>query len=128
YVAAYRGGASPEAVAERLLEACRAADAGDRPLRGLIAQKEDDVRAQAAASAARWKAGAPLSVLDGVPVAIKDEIDQVPYPTTVGTAFLGAAPATQDADVVARLRAAGALLFGKTNMHEIGLGVTGLNP
>jgi Asp-tRNA(Asn)/Glu-tRNA(Gln) amidotransferase A subunit family amidase len=52
----------------------------------------------------------------------------VPYPTTVGTRFLGGSPAREDATVVARLRAAGALLVGKTNMHEIGIGVTGLNP
>jgi Asp-tRNA(Asn)/Glu-tRNA(Gln) amidotransferase A subunit family amidase len=51
-----------------------------------------------------------------------------PYPTTVGTAFLGKSPATTDATVVARLRAAGALLIGKANMHEIGINVTGLNP
>jgi len=85
-------------------------------------------RAQAAASAARWKSGQPLSVFDGVPVPVKDELDQAGYPTTVGTKFLGTQPATEDATVVARLRAAGALLVGKTNMHEIGMGVTGLNP
>ena len=51
-----------------------------------------------------------------------------PYPTTVGTSFLGKIPATRDAATVARMRAAGAVLIGKTNMHEIGLGVTGSNP
>jgi Asp-tRNA(Asn)/Glu-tRNA(Gln) amidotransferase A subunit family amidase len=63
-----------------------------------------------------------------VPVAVKDELDMMPYPTTVGTAFLGKSPAEEDATVVARLRASGALLIGKANMHEIGIGVTGLNP
>jgi Asp-tRNA(Asn)/Glu-tRNA(Gln) amidotransferase A subunit family amidase len=61
-------------------------------------------------------------------VAVKDEVDMVPYPTTVGTAFLGKFPAKEDATSVARMRAAGALLIGKTNMHEIGINVTGLNP
>ena len=52
----------------------------------------------------------------------------VPYPTTGGTAFLGAAPAEKDSTVVARMRSTGALLIGKANMHEIGIGVTGFNP
>jgi Asp-tRNA(Asn)/Glu-tRNA(Gln) amidotransferase A subunit family amidase len=66
--------------------------------------------------------------LDGVPVAIKDEIDMVPYPTTAGTRFLGRAAVQTDSTVVARLRSAGALLIGKTNMHEIGILPNGLNP
>jgi Asp-tRNA(Asn)/Glu-tRNA(Gln) amidotransferase A subunit family amidase len=61
-------------------------------------------------------------------VAVKDEVDMVPYPTTVGTSFLGKSPVTEDATIVARMRAAGALLIGKANMHEIGINVTGLNP
>jgi Asp-tRNA(Asn)/Glu-tRNA(Gln) amidotransferase A subunit family amidase len=69
-----------------------------------------------------------LSPLDGVPVAIKDEFDMRPYPTTVGTAFLGTDPVQEDATIVARMRAAGALLIGKANVHEVGIGVTGLNP
>jgi len=59
---------------------------------------------------------------------VKDELDVAGYPTTVGTRFLGRQPAPEDATVVGRLRAAGALIIGKTNMHEIGLGVTGVNP
>ena len=63
-----------------------------------------------------------------VPVAVKDELDMTPYPTTVGTAFLGTQPAAADSTVAARLRSAGALLIGKTNMHEIGINVSGINP
>jgi Asp-tRNA(Asn)/Glu-tRNA(Gln) amidotransferase A subunit family amidase len=76
----------------------------------------------------RIREGKPLSVFEGVPVAVKDEVDMVPYETTVGTRFLGRTPAREDSTVVARMRAAGALLIGKANMHEIGIGVTGLNP
>ncbi len=83
---------------------------------------------QAHEATERIRSGHPLSPFDGVPVAVKDEVDMVPYPTTVGTAFLGSAPCKEDATVVARMRAAGALLIGKANMHEIGIGVTGLNP
>ena len=129
YAAAYRAGAaSPEGVAEAFLDCLARSGAGDSPLRAFVAVNAEDVRAQARASAQRYREGRALGPLDGVPVAVKDELDQAPYPTTVGTRFLGRAPAARDATVVARLRAAGALLVGKTNMQEAGLGVTGINP
>lgn len=125
---AYREGRTdPVAVAERFLSALEIADTDDPPLRGFIAQYPEDLRAQARASAARWEAGRPLSLLDGVPVSVKDEIDQVPYPTTAGTR-LPVSEATSDSTPVARLRQAGALLVGKANMHELGSGLSGINP
>lgn len=128
YAAAYRDGTTtPEVVAEKVLAAIAASDEGDTPLRAFIAQNRDDVMAQARAATERIKAGSPLSIFDGVPVAVKDEVDQVPYPTTVGTAFWGQSPAKEDATVVARLRAAGALLIGKANMYEIGINPEGFN-
>ncbi len=129
YAAAYRGNeTNPEQVAERVLQAIDDCDSRDPALRAIIACNREDVLEQARASAQRVRDGKPLSLFDGVPVAVKDEVDMVPYPTTVGTRFLGRTPACQDSTVVARMRAAGALLIGKANMHEIGLGVTGLNP
>ncbi len=129
YQKAYSSGQiSPEEVAVRLLESIADSDTGPTPLRAFISCKREDVLDQAMASANRIREGKPLSVLEGVPVAIKDEIDQTPYGTTLGTSFLGKKPPSHDATVVARMRAAGALLIGKTGMHEIGIGVTGLNP
>lgn len=129
FVRAYtEGRTDPEAVAGRVIEATAASDRAAPPLRAMRAQSAEDVLAQARTSAARWRAGRPLSALDGVPVAVKDELDQTPYSTTVGTRFLGNAPADKDATVVRRLREAGALLIGKACMHEIGIGVTGVNP
>ncbi len=129
FTAAYRAGTlTPTQVAEQIIHAIAAADQGDRPLRAFIASDPEDILRQADASTRRWQEGHPLSPLDGVPVAVKDELDQVPYGTTVGTKFLGTTPAREDATVVARLRAAGAILVGKTNMHEIGISVTGINP
>jgi len=128
YAAAYKDGkANPEDVAKKALEAIKNADAVNLKLRAFIAVNEGDVMQQAKASAERWKDRKPLSVLDGVPVAVKDEVDMVPYPTTVGTKFFGKAPAKEDATAVARLRAAGVLLLGKANMHEIGINPDGLN-
>ena len=129
YAAAYRNGkTSPDEVAHHILEAIEASDATDPPLKAMVAVNRDEVLKQAEAATKRIKNGRALSIFDGVPVAIKDELDMVPYPTTVGTRFLGTSGANEDATVVARLRAAGALLIGKANMHEIGLGVTGFNP
>lgn len=86
-----------------------------------IAKQIDHAIKQAKASKERWDAGRPLGPLDGVPVAVKDELDLKPYPTTVGTRFLGRDPAAEDATIVKRLRDAGAVFLGKANMHEIGI-------
>jgi Asp-tRNA(Asn)/Glu-tRNA(Gln) amidotransferase A subunit family amidase len=129
YQAAYKEGAvTPEQVAERLLAAIAASDRPPTPLRAVIACRQEDVMSQARQATRRHKAGSPLSLLDGVPIAIKDEIDMVPYPTTAGTRFLGSLEAQADSTVVARLRAAGALLVAKTNMHEIGILPNSFNP
>lgn len=128
YAAAYRSGeTNPEEVAEKLLQAVQASDEGEMPLRAFIAVYAEDVREQARSAARRIRSGKALGPLDGVPVAVKDEFDMRPYPTTVGTSFLGEAPAEADATAVARLRAAGALLIGKANMHELGVNPNGSN-
>ena len=128
FTAAYRSGAlSPLDTAERVLAAIEASEQGSAPLRAFIAVQREDVLKQGRASAERYASGKTLGPLDGVPVAVKDEVDMLPYPTTVGTRFLGQQPAAHDATVVARLRAAGALLVGKTNMHEIGINPNGAN-
>lgn len=129
FATAYRDGTTtPEEVAEKVLDAIQDSDSGNKPLRAFIAVNREDVMRQARESTERFKAGTPLGVFDGMPVAVKDEIDMIPYPTTVGTAFLGRTPVPEDSTVAARLRSAGALLVGKANMHEIGINVFGLNP
>ena len=128
YAAAYRAGrTTPEEVAQRLLEAIAASDAAETPLRAFVSVNREDVLRQAQAATRRIHDGKALSLFDGVPVSAKDEVDMLPYGTTAGTGFMGRTPAAADATVVARLRKAGALLIGKTSMHEIGFGVTGLN-
>ena len=125
---AYRDGStSPEDVARRVLESIEASNKNDPTLNAFIAYQADELMRQASEATQRIQKKKPLSILDGVPVAIKDEINVKSYPTTVGTSFLKKV-AEEDATVVARLRNAGALIVGKTNMHEIGIGVTGQNP
>lgn len=60
----------------------------DLTTRWLTAWDPKHLRTQAEASTARWAAGAPLSLLDGVPFAVKDCLDALPYPTTGGTVFM----------------------------------------
>lgn len=129
YHAAYRAGTlTPLDVAERFLARWDESEKATVPLRGFISMRRDDILAQAKASTERWKNGRPIGLFDGVPIAAKDEIDQAGYVTTVGTKlFNQAGPAVADSTAVARMRAAGAVMVGKANMHEIGIGVTGYN-
>ncbi len=77
--------------------------------------------AQAEASEARWMAGAPLSLLDGVPVAVKDLLLTKGWATRRGSLTVDPnGPWTEDAPAVARLREAGAVLIGKTTTPEFG--------
>lgn len=125
---AYRTGRkTPLEVAQALLEVVERSNQGQRALRAVIAIQREDVLKQAEASTARFQSGRPFGPLDGVPIGVKDEIDQAPYATSVGTSFIGQQKAKEDATIVARLRAAGALLFGKLNMNQIGINPTSAN-
>ncbi|HEX9338960.1 MAG TPA: amidase [Pseudonocardiaceae bacterium] len=73
---------------------------------------------QAAVSDRRRAEGGTLGPLDGIPVLLKDNIDTHDLPTTAGSRALLVAPAWSDAWLVRRLRAAGAVLLGKTNLSE----------
>ena len=73
---------------------------------------------QAEAADHRRRAGHPLGPLDGIPVLLKDNVDTAGLATTAGSrALLGPLPA-RDAALVTRLRAAGAVILGKTNLSE----------
>jgi aspartyl-tRNA(Asn)/glutamyl-tRNA(Gln) amidotransferase subunit A len=90
---------------------------------------EERARREAAASARRLGAGAPLGPLDGVPVAWKDLVDLAGTPTTAASALRRSArTATVDAPVVAGLAAAGMVCIGKTNLSELAYSGLGLNP
>jgi len=74
----------------------------------------------ARASTARWAAGAPQGMLDGVPVTVKDLIDIAGLPTRRGSRVTDPAPAAEDAPIVAALKTAGAIIIGKTTTTEFG--------
>ncbi|KAG5014364.1 hypothetical protein JHK85_020500 [Glycine max] len=130
YSRAYSSGdITPLMVAERFIAAIN--ESSKPPLRMgfFINYNAEDILRQANESTLRYQKGTPISVLDGVPVAIKDEMDCLPYPTTGGTKWLHKERlCTDDACCVKRLRLCGAILVGKTNMHELGVGTSGINP
>ncbi|MEJ8855667.1 amidase [Variovorax robiniae] len=82
---------------------------------------------QARASEARWRSGAPLGPLDGVPVTIKENIATRGDPLPAGTAAVDLKPAALDAPPAARLREAGAVFFSKTTMPDYGMLSSGLS-
>ncbi len=84
--------------------------------------------AEANAAAKRWRAGVPRSPFDGVPFGVKANIAVAGWPWHAGIAALRNRLATDDAECVARLRAAGMLPLAVLNMHEAALGVTSDNP
>ena len=85
--------------------------------------------AEARASDMLRAAGLSRSPLEGLPISVKDLFDIAGYPTLSGSKLLAsAAPATQTAEVVQRLRHAGAVIVGTTNMTEFAYSGLGLNP
>lgn len=88
----------------------------------------DTAMAAAQASDRRRAQGHALGSLDGIAVAIKDNIDVAGMPTTAGLGLRAGRIAAADAFAVARLRAAGAVLTGKLNLHAAAMGATNHNP
>ena len=114
-----------------LVERClaRATDPAGEGARAFIHLDADRARATADAMDALRKAGAAPSPLAGIPIGIKDLADIQGHVTRAGSAALAdSAPATADAPVVARLRAAGLILLGRLNMTEFAYSGMGINP
>jgi indoleacetamide hydrolase len=83
------------------------------------------MKAAAAFDASRKKGG--CKPLGGVPIVIKDNIEVAGLPSSAGTPALKGFVPKKDAPVAAKLRAAGAIIIGKTNMHELAFGISGYN-
>lgn len=121
-----------EFTAASLAEAClRQIERFDPETNAFLAPAPE-LAVQAALQADSIYALRPSNLLDlallGVPLAVKDLFDTAGIRTTAGSKFFAQNVPAEDAETVTRLKLAGAVLLGKTNTHEIALGVTGVNP
>lgn len=116
-----------EVGSEALTQACLDAIARDGELNAWLHVDANGALAAARGSDLRRASGQALGRLDGVPIAIKDNFDVAGMPTTLGMGAREIALARRDAHVVDRLRGAGAVLLGKTNLDEAALGTIGRN-
>ena len=105
-----------------LAQAARAAD-----LNAFIHHDAAQVRAAARTADKRRSKGTALGPLHGVPLALKDNLDTADMPTTGGTPGLRGSRPARNAPVVQRLLDAGAIVFGKANLHELAYGITNNN-
>jgi len=121
------GETTSRALTEHALSRIEAKD-GEGP-RAFVRVLREAALAAAEASDRLRKAGVVPSPLAGIPVSVKDLTDVAGYVTQAGSASRkGDPPAAKDATVLARLRAAGAVVMGTTNMTEFALGGLGINP
>jgi aspartyl-tRNA(Asn)/glutamyl-tRNA(Gln) amidotransferase subunit A len=131
-IAAVRAGLESGATTSRaLVQTCidRATAASGEGARTFVRVFAESAIAEAEAIDRRRQAGIWTGPLGGIPISVKDLFDIRGIPTTAGSVVLAdAAPASADAIVVARLRAAGAVIIGRTNMTEFAFSGLGLNP
>ncbi|HEU0199398.1 MAG TPA: amidase [Burkholderiaceae bacterium] len=121
------GRTSARALVEAVLE--RIADPQGEGARAFTHVNAETARWLADTSDAMRRRGIVRSPVEGLPVSVKDLFDVAGEVTRAGSALLAdSAPATRDATAVARLRAAGAVIVGRTNMVEFAFGGVGLNP
>ena len=99
-------------------------EATDAAVHSYVLVMADSAMVEAEASAARAASGSRLGPLDGVPVAVKDLYDTAGAVTTGGTGSYRERVPEQDSMAVARIRAAGGVILGKTNTHELAFGGT----
>lgn len=119
------GDVSPVELAAACLERIAALDA---QVNAFITVTADEAVYDARAIEADLARGEDVGPLAGVPIALKDLFDTAGVRTTAGSRFFADRVPDRDAAVVERLKAAGAVILGKLNMHEWALGVTNDNP
>jgi aspartyl-tRNA(Asn)/glutamyl-tRNA(Gln) amidotransferase subunit A len=122
----YREGSlTPLAVAQDCLARL---DAVNAHVNAVIARRDAQFIAEARAATERFARGRPLSAVDGIPLTVKDSLFTQDMPTTWGTRALSGFMPTHDETAVARVRAGGALILGKTNVPEFALEGYTANP
>ncbi len=109
---------SPVEVARQTLAVM---DAWEPKINAMYLVHRESALASAALSERRWRAGAPLSALDGVPITIKENIYTRGDPAPIGCAANSLTPKEADAPPAARAREAGCVILGKTTMPDFGM-------
>ncbi len=121
-----------EFTALQLTEACLRLMEQLNPLLNAFITPTPDLAVEAALAADTLAKIQPSTQADhtllGIPLAVKDLIDIAGIKTTAGSKFFSNHLPAEDADVIRRIKLSGGCLLGKTNTHEIALGVTGVNP
>src|SRR5256712_5420012 len=97
-------------------------------LNAFLAVASESALAEARAAERELLRGKRRGVLHGIPLALKDNIETRNLRTTMGSLILRDFVPSDDATVVRKLRRAGAIVLGKTNLHEFAYGVTSENP
>src|SRR5882672_1383076 len=113
-----------ELTAEQYAGALLARCESQRALNAFITLEPDRVLEHARACDRQRRSGAKLGPLFGLPIPVKDSVNTRDYATTAGTPALRHFRPAQDAPVVASLKGAGAIVLGKTNLHELSFGWT----
>jgi indoleacetamide hydrolase len=116
-----------DVTAERLADALLKRVAANKHLNAFITVESDRVREAARQADRRRLSDGSAGPLDGVPLALKDNVDTVGLPTTAGTPGLAGNRPTRDAVIIQKLLAAGAIVLGKCNLQELAYGVTNNN-
>ncbi|MGH1416995.1 MAG: amidase [Pelagimonas sp.] len=111
------------------LAACLEEIARSNPkINALTAMDIEQAKVDAAAATARWQSGEPIGTLDGLPIGVKDLQNTKGLLTTHGSIRARGFIPDDDLPMVARLRAAGAIILAKTNVPEMGAGGNSRNP
>ena len=106
-----------------VLDGCLAAIARlDPGIGAFVRLATDNARRAADAATARWRAGQPLSPIDGMPVAIKDIVETIDMPTGQGSPLWEGTATRRDSASVHALREAGAVVLGKVSTTEFAAG------
>jgi aspartyl-tRNA(Asn)/glutamyl-tRNA(Gln) amidotransferase subunit A len=107
---------------ELTVECLKRIDRLNRKLNAFVTVTAESALAQAREAEAEIQKGQWKGPLHGIPIALKDLVDTAGVRTTAGSALFKERVPTQDAEIVRRLKAAGAVLLGKLNMHEFAFG------
>ena len=122
FIVAYKSGkTTPLDIAHTILVAIENSNGGETPLRAIVTCNRMSVLSMAESSTERWRNGSPLSLLDGIPISIKEDIHTDAYACYCGATFVPEfVKGLSKSNVARKLSEAGAIIIGVTNMPEFG--------